>query len=104
VVAAVAGCLLTIAGYVGVAHHVRSAADLVALSGASGLARGQDGCQVAREAARRNAARVVACESRGDSLDFVVTVTVAQSVTAASSLLPGELRATASAGRLGLLR
>lgn len=98
------GCLLTIAGYIAVSHHARSAADLVALSGASGLARGRDACQSVHATARDNGTRVVACRTRGDSLDFVVTVTVAQAIAAPVPFLPGEVEATASAGRLGLLR
>lgn len=95
--------LLVVAGYIAAAHHARAAADLAALSGASARAQGQDACRAAAVVAARNGVRLVSCRERGDSLDFVVTVTVAQQVSVPSPVLPGSVDATAHAGRLDQL-
>lgn len=95
--------LTVVAGYIAAAHHARAAADLVALSGAAAQARRQDACRVASGVATENRVRLSACHVRGDSLDFVVSVTVARSLDAPTPLLPGEVDASALAGRLGLL-
>lgn len=104
VAALVAGALLVVAGYIVAVHHARAAADLVALSGASARAEGGDACRAAGRFALLNRVRLASCRVRGDSLDFVVTVTVAQRVPTLPGALPGEVAATAHAGRLGLLR
>ncbi len=98
-----AGGLLVVAGYVAAVHHARAAADLAALSGAAAQARGQDACRVANGMAWENRVRLAACHVRGDSLDFVVSVSVAQPVPNPGPLLPGVVSASATAGRLGLL-
>ena len=103
VLMAVTAGLLVVAGYVAAAHHARAAADLSALSAASARAGGQDACRAAAVAAARNEVRLTRCVERGDSLDFVVSVTVGQQVSAPSPLLPGSVEATAHAGKLGLL-
>ena len=95
--------LLAVAGYIAAAHHARAAADLAALSGASARAQGQDACRAAGAVAARNGVRLVGCRERGDSFDFVVTVTVEQQVSVPSPVLPGSVGASAHAGRLGLL-
>ncbi|MCA0296732.1 MAG: flp pilus-assembly TadE/G-like family protein [Actinobacteria bacterium] len=103
VMAMVAAVVLVLAGYVAASHHVRAAADLVALSGAGQRTRGGDACRSAAGVAAANRVRIVSCRVQGDELDFVVTVTVAAQVSAPSVLLPGEVTATAHAGRIGLL-
>ncbi len=99
----VAAGLLVVAGYVAAVHHARAAADLAALSGASARAQGQDVCRAAGVVAARNGVRLAGCRERGDSFDFVVTVTVEQALSVPSPVLPGSVDATAHAGRLGLL-
>lgn len=68
--------LLVGAGLTGV-QRVRSAADLVAVSAATAQASGEDPCLVAARIAVANQVELRGCESAGDLLDFVVTVTVA---------------------------
>jgi len=92
-----------VATYVAVVHHARAAADLVALSGAAARSRGESACRAAGVAASRNGVRLTTCREQGDSLDFVVTVTVEQRVTVPSPVLPDTVGASAHAGRLGLL-
>ncbi len=99
----VAAGLLVVAGYVAAAHHARSAADLVALSGAAARGRGDDACGAAAVVASRNGVRLAGCSERGDSFDYVVTVTVEQPVSVRSPVLPDSVAATAHAGKLGLL-
>lgn len=103
VLAVVAAALLVIAGYVAAVHRARAAADLVALSGAAAQAGAGDACRAATAIAARNDVRLVGCRVRGDSLDFVVSVTVEQAVATRTALLPRGVTATAHAGRLGLL-
>lgn len=103
VLAMVAGGVLVVAGYVAAVHHARSAADLSALSGAVRQARGDGACRAAAAAATANGVRLVGCQVRGDSLDFVVSVTVEQGVRV-PALLPQWVAASAHAGRLGLLQ
>lgn len=98
----VSAALLVVAGYVLAAHRARAAADLVALSGAAAVARGEDGCHAAAMAAAGNGVRLAHCRERGDSFDFVVSVTVVRAVLAPSAVLPGSVDATAHAGKLGL--
>ncbi len=99
----VAAGLLVVAGYVAVAHHARSAADLVALSGAATRGRGGDACGAAAVVASRNGVRLAGCSERGDSFDYVVTVRVEQPVSVRLPGLPESVVATAHAGKLGLL-
>jgi len=101
--ALVASAVLVVATYVAVVHHARAAADLVALSGAAARSRGESACRAAGVAASRNGVRLTTCREQGDSLDFVVTVTVEQRVTVPSPVLPDTVGASAHAGRLGLL-
>lgn len=100
----VAAGLVVLSGYVAAIHHARAAADLVALSAASSRARGQDACRAAARVATSNGVDIAECRTRGDSLDFVVTVTVTERVGAPVAMLPQRLTASAVAGRLGLLR
>lgn len=102
VLVAVTGGLVVIAGYVAAAHAARGAADLVALSGAAAHARGQSACLSARRIGAENGVHLVACTVKGDSWDFVVTVTVEQPVAFSVPSLPRSVPATAHAGRLGL--
>lgn len=93
---ALAGCC--VAAYLAAAHRVRSAADLAALSGATALTRGDDGCAAARRSARSNGAEVTLCEQAGDDLDFVLTVRAERSVPILVPGLPGRVWAVAYAG------
>lgn len=100
---AVAVVILVIGGYLVAADRARGAADLVALSAASDRAGGGDGCRVAAGAARENGVLLVSCRISGDSLDFVIRVTVRQPVRAGLPLLPDGVPATSVAGRLGVV-
>ena len=87
--------LLAVAGVVAVGvgsglagvQRVREAADLVALSAAAANADGRDACAAAARIAAANQVELRGCETAGDLLDFVVTVTVA----APADSLPGRL-------------
>jgi secretion/DNA translocation related TadE-like protein len=58
-------------GLVRMRHQVAAAADLAALAASRASVDGQDGCRAARDVARRNGARLIACR-----MDFdVATVT-----------------------------
>lgn len=98
-----AGCLTLIAGFIAAAHAARGAADLVALSAAAKYAEGQDACSVARRLAGSNRVRLTSCRVTGDSLDFVVAVTVEQPYRVWVPVLPQQVSATAYAGRLGII-
>lgn len=97
-----AGLVAIVIGYVAALHTARGAADLVALSGAAERARGGDACVAARNVAAANRVSLVTCRARGDSLDYVVSVTVATTVDFGVPSLPRQVRASAHAGRLGL--
>lgn len=98
-----AACLLVIGGYLVAADRARGAADLVAISGAVRVSQRGDGCRAAADLARRNGVLLVRCTVRGDSLDFVVSVTVRQPVRLRLPLLPDGVQATSHAGRLGVV-
>ncbi len=99
---AVAAAILVIGSYLVAADHARGAADLVAISAAAKVAQLGDGCRTAADVAHRNGASLVRCTVRGDSLDFVVSVTVLQPVRVRLPLLPDGVPATSHAGRLGV--
>jgi secretion/DNA translocation related TadE-like protein len=99
----VAAALLVIGGYLVAADHARGAADLVAISAAAKVAQRDDGCRAAAEIAHRNGVSLARCTVRGDSLDFVVSVTVRQPVRLRLPLLPDAVPATSHAGRLGVI-
>jgi hypothetical protein len=50
-----------------------------------------------------NGVLLLRCTVRGDSLDFVVSVTVRQPVRVRLPLLPDGVQATSHAGRLGVV-
>ncbi len=103
VLMAVVGAILLVGGYLVAANHARGAADLVVLSAAARVAQRGDGCAAATSVAQRNGVRLVRCAVRGDSLDFVVTVTVRRPVRVGLALLPDGVSATSHAGRLGVI-
>lgn len=103
VLAVVAGALTLVATYIAAAHAVRGAADLTAISAAADRVRGQDACATARRIAAANGVRLVVCRVAGDSLDFVITVTVERTVRRWLPSLPTEIGATAHAGRVGMV-
>lgn len=99
-VVACLGLLLVLTAALGVvaamvtAHRVaQAAADLAALGGAAALARGEDGCVVARGLAADNGARLAGCRVEGH--DVLVTVRVAGPRWLGFS---GDLGASARAG------
>ena len=100
---AVAAAILVVGGYLVAADHARGAADLVAISAAAKVAQRGDGCRAAAEIAHRNGVSLARCTVRGDSLDFVVSVTVRQPVRLRLPLLPDAVPATSHAGRLGVI-
>lgn len=102
VLAVIAGTLALISSYLAAAHAARGAADLVALSAAADQVRGREACSTARRLAQSNQVRLVSCRVTGDSLDFVVTVTVERTLPVLLPSLPGGVRATANAGRVGM--
>ena len=103
VLMAVAGAVLVVASYLVAADYARGAADLVAISGAARVAQRGNGCTAAENVAHHNAVALVRCTVRGDSLDFVVSVTVRRPVTVGLPLLPDGVSATSHAGRLGVI-
>ena len=103
VLAVIAGALTVVATYIAAAHAVRGAADLTAVSAAADQVRGQDACATARRIAGANGVHLVACRVIGDSFDFVVTVAVERTVRGWLPSLPGAIRATAHAGRVGMV-
>jgi secretion/DNA translocation related TadE-like protein len=100
---AVAAAILVVGAYLVAADHARGAADLVAISAAATVAQRGDGCRAAADIARRNGVSLAHCTVRGDSLDFVVSVTVRQSVRLRLPLLPDAVPVTSHAGRLGVI-
>jgi len=100
---AVAAAILVIGAYLVAADHARGAADLVAISAAAKVAQRGDGCAAAADVAHRNGVGLGHCAVRGDSLDFVVSVTVRQSVRVGLPLMPDGVSATSYAGRLGVI-
>jgi secretion/DNA translocation related TadE-like protein len=103
VLMAVAAAVLVVGGYLVAAARARGAADLVALSAAARVAQWGDGCRTAADLARRNGVTLVRCAVRGDSLDFVVSVTVRQPAGLRPPLLPDGVLVTSHAGRLGVI-
>jgi secretion/DNA translocation related TadE-like protein len=75
-------------------------ADLAALSGAAQYAKGQDACVTAQRIATQNGASLATCKVSGDSVDYVVAVTVERRLELPLGLSP-LVRASAQAGRLG---
>ena len=100
---AVAGAILVVGGYLVAADHARGAADLVAVSAAAKVVQRGDACRAAGEIAHRNGVSLERCTVRGDSLDFVVSVTVRRPVRLRLPLLPDAVPATSHAGRLGVI-
>ncbi len=103
VLMAVTGAILVVAGYLVAADQARGAADLVAISAAARVAQRGDGCSTAAAVAHSNGVAVVRCVVRGDSLDFVVSVTVRRSVRVGLPLLPDGVSVTSHAGRVGVI-
>jgi hypothetical protein len=67
------------------------------------VAQRGDGCAAAASVAHRNGVSLARCTVRGDSLDFVVSVTVRRPVRGGVPLLPDGVSATSHAGRLGVI-
>lgn len=99
----VAAAILVVGAYLVAADHARGSADLVAISAAGKVSQRGEGCAAAADVAHRNGVSLVRCAVRGDSLDFVVSVTVRRSVRVVLPLLPGAVSATSHAGRLGVI-
>lgn len=104
VLVALTGALGLVGRYLAAAHAARGAADLAALSAAAQRARGEAACPAADRIAAANGVRLTGCRVTGDSLDFVVSVTVRQPVPALLPALPEGVAATAHAGRLGIIQ
>jgi len=103
VLMAVTAAILVVGGYLVAADRARGAADLVAVSAAAEQAGLGQGCRVAASVARLNGVQLMRCLVEGDSLDFVVSVTVRQPVRTRLPLLPDGVPATSHAGRLGVM-
>jgi secretion/DNA translocation related TadE-like protein len=97
VVLALAWAATVISGYLLAGHRAKSAADLAAVSGASAVLRGEQGCPTARRIAARQRA-VARCEQVGDTIDFVVTVHAVVTVPLTLPGLPTQVGATGHAG------
>jgi len=80
-------------------HRARTAADLAALSAAAEYDAGEEPCGAATRVAGENGAALADCAVVGDSFDFVVSVTVSLPVFG-PAWVPGQVRASAHAGRL----
>ena len=89
---------IVVAGYAMAAHAARAAADLAALSGATDVAAGGDGCSTARTVTQANRAVLDSCSRVGDQVDFVLTVQVAAPVALSVPGLPRSISAVAHAG------
>jgi secretion/DNA translocation related TadE-like protein len=92
---------LAVGSAVVAAHRARAAADLAALAGATGLARGQDGagaCATAASVARRNGAALTAC---GAAADGSVVLRTRTAVAFGLPGLPRSARSTSRAGPAG---
>jgi len=103
VLMAITAAILVVGGYLVAADRARGAADLVAVSAAAEQAGLGQGCRVAASVARLNGVQLMRCLVEGDSLDFVVSVTVRQPVRTRLPLLPDGVPATSHAGRLGVM-
>lgn len=102
----VVGAALGVVGAIIVAHRVaQSAADLAALGGAAAAHRGDDGCEVARELAGDNGARLVSCRVEGHDVVVAVRVTgpgwLGQSGDLGATARAGPARAVADSGVRG---
>lgn len=84
--------------YVAAVHRARGAADLAALSAAARVPDGGDVCGAAERVAGRNGAEVVACETAGDTVEWVVHVRVKLGVKPLLPGLPDHVPAEAWAG------
>lgn len=82
-------------------RQARAAADLGALAGASAQALGEDACAAAEAVVARDHARVTACSTHGDRVQFVVVLEVAVRPMGGSFPGPSEFKASAEAGSLG---
>ncbi len=82
-------------------HRARGLADLGALAGADAFDRDGEACPAARRqvAEQSSQASVSWCRTAGDSVTFVVAVTVEVPVRVVLPGLPPLVRATAYAGR-----
>ena len=92
------GTALLLAGYAVAYHRARSAADLAAVSAATGFGQGGDACAEARRSAGRNSARLLQCDQVGDQIDYVVSVRVGIGVRHRVPGLPRRVEAQAYAG------
>ena len=101
-------CLLTtmlvtvwVAGWFGVAHRARSAADLSALAGATAHEQGADACQAAQDNAVANGAKMTACSVEEGAGDFIVNVKVQVPLIPSIPGGPQALQGSARAGVVG---
>jgi secretion/DNA translocation related TadE-like protein len=97
VVMMLASAATIIAGYLVAGHRAKAAADLSAISGASAVLSGNEGCATARRIAGRQRASAT-CTQVGDAIEFVITVTAAVEVPVTFPGLPSLIEATAHAG------
>jgi len=95
----IASVAVMVGAYVMAANRARDTADLAALSAGAAAAAQSDPCAAARQAANDNDVLLTACTTVGDSLDFVVSVSVTVPIRMPG--LPGSTAATANAGWLG---
>jgi secretion/DNA translocation related TadE-like protein len=102
VVLALSGAAILIAGYLVAAHRAKSVADLAALSGATAVLEGGDGCATAGSVATRSGVSVSSCQQIGDQIDFVVTVTATVTVPVSLPRLPRQVSAVGHAGPTGV--
>ena len=98
VVGAAALAAMLLAGYLVAGHRARGAADLAALSGAAAYQQGADPCVQARRTAAADRARMTRCDRVGDTVDFVVSVTVVVDADPRVPGLPRTVPARANAG------
>jgi secretion/DNA translocation related TadE-like protein len=92
VVVAVTAALAVVAALVHVHRVAQSGADLAALAGAAGVARGSDGCREAARIATANAVRLTACVLEGRVVRVTVEASGPRWLGRAADL-PAEARA-----------
>lgn len=100
IVSAVAGMVLLGGAYLVAVQQTRGIADSAAIAGAAAYRGFADPCAAASETAERNGAALLGCDVDGDSLDFVVSITVGKTVGLPRLGAVDQIKATAFAGHL----
>lgn len=84
-------------GWINSFHRAHRIADLAAIAGAHAVAAGHDGCDAAKESARRNGGEVTSCTLRGDMPSFVLVVETATPLRPVIDIASAPLHAVGAA-------